>query len=122
PCCSPPCPLKLARPFTAAGRAAASGAGLPRPIDMSLHGSDSRLGEQQTAAMLDHVSITVSDLARAARFYDAVMAALGQPCIYRADYGIGYGVRSRPDDDDHSYISVFRGDTVVTDRRHYAFR
>jgi len=27
------------------------------------------------ALMLDHVSITVADLPRAARFYDAVMAA-----------------------------------------------
>jgi catechol 2,3-dioxygenase-like lactoylglutathione lyase family enzyme len=27
--------------------------------------------------MLDHVSITVSDIAAAERFYDAIMAALG---------------------------------------------
>jgi catechol 2,3-dioxygenase-like lactoylglutathione lyase family enzyme len=31
--------------------------------------------------MRDHVSITVGDLPRAARFYDAVMAALGVPCV-----------------------------------------
>jgi catechol 2,3-dioxygenase-like lactoylglutathione lyase family enzyme len=72
--------------------------------------------------MLDHVSITVRDLERAGRFYDACMPALGYPCVYREDFGIGYGLRSRPGDDAHSYISVFRGDHVVADRRHYAFR
>ncbi len=36
------------------------------------------------AVMLDHVSITVSDLPRAARFYDAVMAALRVPCVNRS--------------------------------------
>ena len=41
--------------------------------------------------MLDHVSITVGDLDRAARFYDAVMAALGYPCVYRHQEAIGYG-------------------------------
>jgi catechol 2,3-dioxygenase-like lactoylglutathione lyase family enzyme len=74
------------------------------------------------ADMLDHVSITVRDLGRAARFYDAVMAALGYPCVYRKDFGVGYGARNRPGDDGHSYISVFRGGAVVADRRHYAFR
>jgi hypothetical protein len=29
------------------------------------------------ASMIDHVSITVLDLIRAGRFYDAIMAALG---------------------------------------------
>jgi catechol 2,3-dioxygenase-like lactoylglutathione lyase family enzyme len=72
--------------------------------------------------MIDHVSITVSDLGRAARFYDAAMAALGHPCVYRKDFGIGYGARNRAGDDAHSYISIFHGDNVVADRRHYAFR
>jgi len=77
--------------------------------------------------MIDHVSITVSDLARAAPFYDAVMAALGHPCVARSERRLGYGVRNRPDDDGHSYLSVLaRPDQVgaanVADRRHWAFR
>lgn len=76
------------------------------------------------AQMLDHVSITVSDLDRAIRFYDAVMTALAYPRVYRKEHGAGYGTRSRPGDDGHSYISVFRAaaGAVVADRRHYAFR
>lgn len=72
--------------------------------------------------MIDHVSITVTDLERAARFYDAVMAALGHPCVRRTAQGIGYGMRNRPGNDGHSYISVFQGVEVVADRRHWAFR
>lgn len=73
--------------------------------------------------MLDHVSITVSDLARATPFYDAIMEALGVPCVRRAEDRLGYGIRNRPDDDSHSYISVFpsRG-TFAADNRHWCFR
>jgi catechol 2,3-dioxygenase-like lactoylglutathione lyase family enzyme len=39
--------------------------------------------------MLDHVSITVSDMARGARFWDAIMAALGVPCVWREANAIG---------------------------------
>ncbi len=73
--------------------------------------------------MLDHVSITVSDLERAARFYDAVMAALGVPCVNRGAEAIGYGIRNRPHDDGHSYISIHAGaGPIHADRRHWCFR
>lgn len=73
--------------------------------------------------MLDHVSITVSDFPRALPFYDAVMAALGVPCVRRGEDRAGYGIRNRPDDDGHSYLSVLasRGE-VVADNRHWCFR
>lgn len=35
------------------------------------------------AVILDHISITVDDLTAAAPFHDAVMAALGAPCVWR---------------------------------------
>ncbi len=47
--------------------------------------------------MIDHLSIGVSDLARAKKFYDAVLAALSCNCIYTIDIpnhgvvGHGYG-------------------------------
>ncbi|MBR0649995.1 VOC family protein [Roseomonas terrae] len=73
--------------------------------------------------MLDHVSITVSDLSRAARFYDAVMAALRVPCVGRSDASIGYGIRNRPDDAGHTYLSIrAAGGPVHADRRHWCFR
>ena len=46
--------------------------------------------------MLDHVSITASDLDRAQRFYDAIMSALGYRRVYRNEQAIGYGEREAP--------------------------
>ncbi len=54
---------------------------------------DSGAGQRTEPAMLDHVSITVTDLARAVAFYDAVMAALGQPKVWGDADGAGYGLR-----------------------------
>jgi catechol 2,3-dioxygenase-like lactoylglutathione lyase family enzyme len=73
--------------------------------------------------MLDHVSITISDLGRAAPFYDAVIAALGVPCVRRDVEAIGYGTRNRPEADGHTYLSVRASrQPVVADRRHWCFR
>lgn len=73
--------------------------------------------------MLDHVSITVSDLGRAARFYDAVMAALRVPCVWRDAQAIGYGLRNDADDDSHTYLTIrATGAAIQTDRRHWCFR
>ena len=74
--------------------------------------------------MLDHVSITVSALSRAAPFWDAVMAALGLPCVVHRDDMLGYGMRNRPEDDGHTYLSVRQSSraTVVPDNRHWCFR
>ena len=73
--------------------------------------------------MLDHISITVSDLPRAAAFYDSVFAALGYPCVRRDADALGYGLRNRPDDDGHTYISIrATGQPIAADRRHWCFR
>ena len=45
--------------------------------------------------MLDHVSITVSDIVAAERFYDAIMKALGVVKVGRRDDWLGYGERAR---------------------------
>lgn len=73
--------------------------------------------------MLDHVSITVSDLARASAFWDAVMAALGVPCVRREAAMLGYGVRNSAEDDGRSYLTVrLSAGTLVPDNRHWCFR
>jgi catechol 2,3-dioxygenase-like lactoylglutathione lyase family enzyme len=72
--------------------------------------------------MLDHVSITVSDLARAAPFYDAIFDALAIPCVAREPDRLGYGLRNGPEDDTHTYLSVRPSPNVVPDRRHWCFR
>lgn len=75
------------------------------------------------APVLDHVSITVSDFARSAPFWDAAMAALGIPRVWRDADAAGYGARNGPDDDGHSYLTVrASGGRVVADGRHWCFR
>lgn len=46
--------------------------------------------------MLDHVSIPVADVSRAAAFYDAVLEALGMTRRKERPGAIGYGPPSRP--------------------------
>ena len=46
--------------------------------------------------MIEHVSIPVADLARAARFYDVVLATLGIGRRKERPGAIGYGPPSRP--------------------------
>ena len=67
--------------------------------------------------VIDHVSITVNDMARAAPFYDAVMAALGVPCVWRETKAIGYGARAAG----QGYLTVAECPGVVADRRHWCF-
>jgi catechol 2,3-dioxygenase-like lactoylglutathione lyase family enzyme len=73
--------------------------------------------------LLDHVSITVRDLGGAKVFYIAVMSALGARVAYNRADGIGFGERNRPDDDVHTYLSVFQSTQASPDpRRHWCFR
>jgi len=41
--------------------------------------------------MIAHLSLGVTDLARARSFYDAVLPTLGYRCVYEIDDGYGYG-------------------------------
>jgi catechol 2,3-dioxygenase-like lactoylglutathione lyase family enzyme len=45
--------------------------------------------------VIDHVGFEVSDLERAARFYDAVFFALGARRVVTGEHGIAYGVDGR---------------------------
>ncbi|SJZ38409.1 Catechol 2,3-dioxygenase [Enhydrobacter aerosaccus] len=71
--------------------------------------------------MFDHLSITVTDLDRAQRFYDAVLAPLGVPRVNRRERAIGYGERAGREGAP-CYISVYLSDHVVPDNRHWCFR
>lgn len=73
--------------------------------------------------MLDHVSITVTDLGRAGRFYDAVLTALGVPRI-GADAGwIGYGLRADAEHPARSYLSLRLGGRPDSAHgRHWCFK
>lgn len=73
--------------------------------------------------MLDHVSITVPDIAAAADFYDAVMQALGYPLVYARQDARGYGERARSDVPERSYISIYQSPAMQPDpRRHWCFK
>ena len=73
--------------------------------------------------MIDHVSITVSDLARAERFYDAVMAALGIPKVGSDAAWLGYGERADAAHPERAYLSIRLGPTPeAAAGRHWAFR
>ena len=72
---------------------------------------------------LDHVSITVRELARARPFYEAVMRALGIAKVHDREDAVGFGTRNRPGDDAHSYFSLYESPAASADpRRHYCFR
>ena len=44
--------------------------------------------------MIDHLGFEVSDLARSARFYDAVFSALGARRLVESEHAVAYGVTS----------------------------
>ena len=73
--------------------------------------------------LLDHVSITVRNLESVKPFYVAVMSALGAGIASERPGAIGFGERNRPDDDQHTYLSVFESPAASPDpRRHWCFR
>jgi catechol 2,3-dioxygenase-like lactoylglutathione lyase family enzyme len=73
--------------------------------------------------MLDHVSITVSDIAAAERFYDAIMKALDVVKVGRRDNWLGYGERARAAYPDRLYIAIYQGPKPEAgSRRHWCFK
>jgi catechol 2,3-dioxygenase-like lactoylglutathione lyase family enzyme len=73
--------------------------------------------------MLDHVSITVPDLAAAERFYDAVMAALGTPKVGADEAWIGYGERCDAAHPERAYLSIRLGPAPeAASGRHWCFK
>jgi len=50
--------------------------------------------------MLAHVSLAVTDIARAKRFYDPTMAALGYVLAFAHERAFGYGIPGDPPDQD----------------------
>jgi catechol 2,3-dioxygenase-like lactoylglutathione lyase family enzyme len=73
--------------------------------------------------MLDHVSITVSDIAAAERFYDAIMQALGVVKVGRRENWLGYGERASACYPERTFIAIYRGPAPEHgSRRHCCFK
>jgi catechol 2,3-dioxygenase-like lactoylglutathione lyase family enzyme len=56
--------------------------------------------------VLDHLSIGVSDFARAGAFYDEVLAALGYVRLFSHPRGVGFG---KPGDKDEAFAILASG-------------
>jgi catechol 2,3-dioxygenase-like lactoylglutathione lyase family enzyme len=73
--------------------------------------------------LLDHVSLSVSDLEVARPFYDAVMTALGAAKVYDRPDALGYGVRCNASEDYHSCLAVYASPNAnLDDKRHWCFK
>jgi len=73
--------------------------------------------------MLDHVSITVSDIPAAERFYDAIMKALDVVKVGRRDDWLGYGERARAAYPDRVYLTIRKGPkSEEAFGRHWCFK
>jgi catechol 2,3-dioxygenase-like lactoylglutathione lyase family enzyme len=65
--------------------------------------------------MIDHIGFEVSDLARSAGFYDALLFALGARRMFESEHAIAYGVngpllwivvRGRPPGPDYGHLAL----------------
>lgn len=73
--------------------------------------------------MLDHVSITVTNIGAAEKFYDALMSALGIPKVRKSELRLGYGERCDGDHPDRNYLSIKIGDQPDNaPARHWCFK
>lgn len=68
--------------------------------------------------MLHHISFAVTDIARAIRFYDAVMPALGFRRVWTDDAAAGYGI---VDNDEFFAIKRREMVAIATSGFHLAF-
>jgi catechol 2,3-dioxygenase-like lactoylglutathione lyase family enzyme len=59
--------------------------------------------------MLHHISFSVSDLNRSARFYKAVLEPLGYRCVDSTDTFVGYGLEDNKD----LFAIKFRGKEIT---------
>ena len=72
--------------------------------------------------MLDHVSITVTGIGAAEKFYDAVMSALGVP-KGKSELRLGYSERCDADHPDRNFLSIKIGDQPEdTPARHWCLK
>ena len=73
--------------------------------------------------LLDHVSISVGNLAKCTDFYDAIMQALECEKVYQTENSLGYGVRCQAGEENHSCLAVYESEhTNTDDKRHWCFK
>lgn len=79
--------------------------------------------------MIDHVGFEVSDLPRAARFYDAVLYVLGARRMFASEHAVAYGindaevwivVRGRPPAPGYGHLALQASGKAAVDGAHAA--
>lgn len=79
--------------------------------------------------MIDHVGFEVSELTRSARFYDAVLFAVGGRRMFESEHAIAYGVngpvlwivvRGRPPAPGYGHIALTASGKAAVDAAHAA--
>ena len=79
--------------------------------------------------MIDHMGFEVSDLARSARFYDALMYALGARRMFESEHAVAYGingpllwivVRGREPGPGYGHIALQASGRAAVDAAHRA--
>jgi catechol 2,3-dioxygenase-like lactoylglutathione lyase family enzyme len=70
--------------------------------------------------VIDHLSLAVTDLERAQRFYDPLMAALGYVRLFASPRAFGYGLPGDPHDKDR-FALLLRPSAPAGDGVHLAF-
>ncbi|HLJ04123.1 MAG TPA: VOC family protein [Solirubrobacteraceae bacterium] len=79
--------------------------------------------------MIDHIGFEVSDLARSARFYDAIFYALGARRMLESEHAIAYGVndpqvwvvvRGRPPGPGYGHVALQASGKAAVDAAYAA--
>jgi catechol 2,3-dioxygenase-like lactoylglutathione lyase family enzyme len=79
--------------------------------------------------VIDHIGFEVSDLARSARFYDAVLTTLGWRRMLESEHAIAYGingpelwivVRGRPPAPGYGHVALHANGKAAVDAAHRA--
>jgi catechol 2,3-dioxygenase-like lactoylglutathione lyase family enzyme len=79
--------------------------------------------------VIDHIGFEVTDLARSARFYDAIFYALGARRMFESEHAIAYGVngpqlwivvRGRPPGPGYGHIALQASGKAAVDAAHAA--
>lgn len=72
---------------------------------------------------IDHISLSVTDLSSAEKFYDAIMPILGAKKVGQSANALKYGVRNTPATHNHSYVTIFEVPNFTSSpSNHWCFR
>ena len=72
--------------------------------------------------MIDHLSLPISKILPALKFYKAVFAPLHIVCVGISDVWIGFGERANSENPHRIYLSLLKSEAYLPDKCHIAFK